>query len=232
MERNKQNGFVSIGLVLLLGVSCTPSDRNIKGTDATGSSSTEMSGKSVSVVDPLLPREYVGWVRNPSNGLLRDKTIDDITFSAQYKPYEYIACIEEKTEQISDSLTKRKIAELDGMEYIDLKIALKDGQQELLKYNLLSKADYETRVKYFSFGMQNDISLVENGDTIPCSLFHFERAYDVTPYCTFLLGFVKKAKKNISDETLIFPDRTFHKGIVKLTFSKNDLDHIPKLRTL
>jgi len=179
----------------------------------------------------LSPSDYVQWVKNSENGFFKEKTIDDISFTALYKPYEYIVCIEERAEEIQDSVAKKKLSEMEGMQYFDLKFLLNESQGELLKYKLNSAQEYENRVKYFSFNMQNDIKLVEGQDTIPCSLFHFERAYDVAPFATFLLGF-NASKNNSKDKTLIVYDRTFNKGTIKFTFKQNDLQNLPKLKTI
>src|ERR1019366_9230680 len=45
-------------------------------------------------------KEYVKWIQDIKNGFKKEKTIDDITFSVQYKPYEYIVCQEERKEEL------------------------------------------------------------------------------------------------------------------------------------
>lgn len=181
----------------------------------------------------LLSAEYMQWVQNKKNGLKKEKLIDDISFSIQYKPLQYIVCIEEKQKEIHENVLKSKIEELNDMEYYDLKIMLKSAQGELLKHQISSATEYDQRVKHYAFEMQNEIKLVEDNDTIPCSLFHFERAYDAAPYCKFLLGFSKNKEQNsINEKTLIFQDKIFHKGIIKFTFNRKELNNIPKLKTV
>jgi hypothetical protein len=175
---------------------------------------------------------YIKWVRNPENGLIKTKTINELQFKVQYKPYEYIVCMEEQTEKIADTLMKRKLKELEGMQYYDLKILLKNNEGELLKSGLTAAGEYDNRVKYFSFGMQQDIQLVDGNDTLPCTMYHFERAYDATPVCTILLGFNKDNSKEGKAKTLLFYDRTFNKGLLKFTFKENRLQTLPKLLTL
>lgn len=182
--------------------------------------------------ETLEPQEYVAWVQNPENGLKRNKEMNDITFSVQYKPLEYIVCIEERKPEIEDSIVKQKVNELSDMQYFDLRISLNEGAGELLKYKLTSQQQYSQRVDYFAFGMQKDIILVEGKDTIPCALYHFERAYDVTPTSTFLLGFNLSKKVSSENKTLIIYDRTFNKGMIKIAFDKNELEKLPKLKTV
>lgn len=195
-------------------------------------SQQEMSGGSENASLSLEPGEYVQWIQDPENGLKKEKTIDDMIFTLQYKPHEYIVCMEEREPQLQDSLVKRKVGELSDMQYYDFKITLKKGEGELLKFKLNSPEEYNERINYFAFNMQKDIQLVEGNDTLPCSLFHFERAYDVTPSSVFMLGFPLSKNNPEDDKTLIVYDKTFNKGFIKFTFSNKELKNLPKLKTL
>jgi hypothetical protein len=199
-----------------------------------GGESAESSeaGKSSNANLKLSPGEYVKWVKNKENGLRKEKTIDDVTFSLQYKPYPYIVCLEQKKNTIADTLLKKRVSEIDNMQYYDLVISLKSAQCELLKYKIGSADDYQNRVKYFSFDMQHDIRLVDGGDTLPCALYHFERIYDIAPYCTFLLGFPLDKNHADAEKTLVYYDRIFGKGTIKFTYVKNEINNTPKLTTL
>ncbi len=215
--------------LLSLIVSCND---NSRGNSATQTTDVEaLSGVSKNA-DILEPKAYVAWVQTLENGLKRDKAFEDITFSVQYKPLEYIVCMEERKIRIEDSIIKRKVNELSDMQYFDLKISLNEGSGELLKYKLSSPQQYSERVNYFAFGLQKDIVLVESNDTLPCALYHFERAYDAIPSSTFLLGFSLDKNKQSESKTIIIYDRTFNKGMIKIAFDKHNLQKIPKLKTI
>lgn len=177
-------------------------------------------------------RKYVQWIQDLGNGFRKEKRIKDLTFSVQFKPYEYIVCLEEKKQEIADNIVRKKVAELDGMQYYDLKISLPQHSGELLKYELSSAQQYQERVNYFAFGMQDDIQLIEGRDTIACTLYHFERSYDVAPASTFLLGFPTNKQEAPEEKTLLIYDRIFNTGLIKFTFRKNELKELPKLKTL
>jgi len=181
--------------------------------------------------EELPPTEYVAWCRSTENNLKKSKEIGDITFSLLYKPAEYVACTEDEDCSLSADTLKEKLKELEGLDYYDLRIELTSAQGELLKYNVESAQEYGQRVNYFAFDMQRDIKLIEGKDTLDCKLFHFERAYDVAPYATFLLGF-PKSKSSTAEKTFFYQDKVFEKGIIKFTFSPNDLAQIPKLKTI
>jgi hypothetical protein len=181
----------------------------------------------------LLPSEYAQWVQNMENGLKQEKTIEELDFSIQYKPYNYIICQEKRSDSIRTIDLDENVKELEGMEYYDFRIKVNNQDGELLKHKLSSSDEYKKRVEYYSFKMDKDISLVDGLDTIPCSLFHFERGFNAAPYSTFLLGFVTKRETDIEgDKTFIYEDKIFNKGIIKFSFSKNKLVNIPKLKTI
>jgi len=179
----------------------------------------------------LSPGEYMKWVNNRENNLIMSKTIDDIHFSILYKPTEYIVCKELDDKEIDKDKYENIKAQLGDLQYFDLRVQINDFNQEFLKYNLTSSAEYDRRVNYCAFQMQNDIKIIAGLDTISCSLFHFERAFDVVPYGQFILGF-KKPTHSTGEETFVFYDKVFNKGIVKFTYDMPSLNHLPKLRTI
>lgn len=219
-------------LLILLYAGCGPKPVSNKDTALEDEHVQEVP-ISAEIKDKKLPVDnYISWVKNPENGLVKIKTIDELQFKVQYKPYEYIICMEERTAQLADSIVKRKLKELEGIQYYDLKILLKSNEGELLKAGLNSTEEYTKRVSYFSFGMQEDIQLVDGNDTLPCVMYHFERAYDVTPVCTVLLGFKQQPVNAGKAKTVLVYDRTFNKGLLKFTFKENRLQTVPKLLTL
>lgn len=199
----------------------------LNGTNGTSNTSVASMG----IKEELNPTAYVQWCEDPANGLQKNKQIEDLTYSLFHKPVEFIALQEEKTEHMSAQVLKKKMAELDGLDYYDFKIQLTKDEGELLKHNLSSNGEYEERLNYFSFNMQQDIKMIEGLDTVDCALFHFERAYDVAPYAIFLVGF-PKGDKDLISKTFFYQDNVFHKGIIKFTFTKDELSGLPKLKTI
>jgi hypothetical protein len=179
----------------------------------------------------LEKEDYITWCQNKENPLQKKKEIEDITFSLKYKPAEFVACMEQASGKADTNNLKVNVAELDGLDYYDFKIQITSGQGELLKYKVESSSDYINRVNYFAFDMEKDIKIVDGKDTLSCALFHFERAYDVIPYATFVLAF-PKSKSPVSEKTFIYQDRVFNKGVIKFTYTLEDLSQIPKLKTI
>lgn len=230
----KRPALLICSFYLLLLCSCTGSAKKgyVSLSGGAAGAAEEESSAGFDEGEALDPAAYVRWMKDEDNGFRNEKTIGDLTFSAQYKTPEYITCMELHGMPCMDSVLKKNRSGLSDMQYYDLKILLADGSGELLKYKLSSSGQYNERVNYFAFGMQQDISLVDGKDTLPCALYHFERAYDVMPSATIVLGFSKKNGRDTNDKTLLVDDRTFNKGMLKFKFAAAELNNKPKLKTL
>jgi hypothetical protein len=184
--------------------------------------------------------DYMTWIENKQNGLKVEKKIGDFTYTALYKPYEYLALMELKKENVDKKELYKKMDEYDGLQYYTFRITAENQQQELLKVGISSDADYYSRIEYCSFKMQNDFKLMEGKDTLDCVLFHFERIYGLAPYATFVLGFpLGKNEQNNNttitksndDKTILYADQIFGSGNIYMTITKEDLNNVPELIT-
>jgi hypothetical protein len=184
--------------------------------------------------------DYMTWIENKQNGLKVEKKIGDFTYTALYKPYEYLALMELKKENVDKKELYKKMAEYDGLQYYTFRITAENQQQELLKVGISSDADYYSRIEYCSFKMQNDFKLMEGKDTLDCVLFHFERVYGLAPYATFVLGFPLRKNgqnnnttitKSNDDKTILYADKIFGSGNIYMTITKEDLNNLPELIT-
>lgn len=213
---NKMKFIIGSLFSLFLIMSCKP---DMNETDPT----KEISSKENQEISFSSPEKLVAYISSPENGYYKEKEIDEIKFSALLKPIEFIKA----NEKIKSSSSK--IADDDDLQYFDLRITVKDFSMEFLKYNLASASDYPQRVDYCSFEMQNDIYLIDGKDTLPCVYYHFERAYNVVPFGHFILAFKPTNKDVVRAKTLVYYDRLFDKGLIKMTFLPHDLIKVPKL---
>lgn len=112
-----------------------------------------------------------------------------------------------------------------GRQDISLLLRVKNLRDNLppIKYNLQNDAEFGERINYFSFGIQRDLKLVLEGDTIACSMHHFVRKYDLAPYLDIVAVFpVKTAlfqSKKAVPGTFIYNDRIFNTGPVNMGLS-------------
>jgi hypothetical protein len=181
----------------------------------------------------LSPSEYVKWVKDPLNGLVKTKQINDLQFSITYLPSLYMICNDLK----KDKITKNELLDLsiqyEDFEYYLLKIEALESELELAKYKVRNQAEYEERIKYYSFGMQRDIiAEIESETQVPCELYHFERTYNITPYSSFLIGFPKDAIGDSKERTIVLNEQIFNKGLVKFKWTTAEQDNIPQIELL
>jgi hypothetical protein len=215
--------------LLLTFYSCEQATSNAKVLEKTDVVSVDKVSTITIPNQSLTPSEFVQWVQNTANGYNKSKTID-LSFTLQSKPLAYIICVEERTDSLLKSVYDQKYKQLDDLEYFDLSINVQNGMFELLKHNLKTVAEFDRRARYYSFEMQKDIKMVVDGDSIPCSLYHFERAYDNHSSNTFLLGFPKS--NALSNRTVVLEDKVFGKGTIKFNFAAATKNNIPKLKTI
>lgn len=179
----------------------------------------------------LSVEKYISWVEDEENGLKVNKTIGNFTYSILYKPMAYEALLRLRGETITDSSYKSALKMMDSLQFITLRIKAGNGTKELLKTNLGSSDDYYSRIEYCSFQMQNDITLIEGDDTIPCSLFHFERIYDIAPEAVFVMSFPRSRfaidGQHKTDMILSFEDRLFDNGKINLGIQRSTFQNIP-----
>ncbi len=177
-------------------------------------------------VAPLSPENYVAWVNDEAHGVLNKKTITDFEFSLLYESPEYLAIRELKPENCTADLVSKKKKDLGNLQYYAFQIKSNDGQ-EVLRAGIADDQEYYARLEYFSSMAQNDMVLVEGGDTLPCVLYHYERTYNLSPKSTILLAFEKTPAFTTSDKLFIYNDQTLGIGSVQLTIRSQDIQHLP-----
>lgn len=174
----------------------------------------------ISCSSSVTKKEYIEWVENPLNGLNNNKTLGDFSYTIQYKPLEYIVI------KKNNELNEKK--DFQNLHYIDLTLSNK-MYSEYLKIGLEQKEDYYHRLKYFSFGIENDVKLIDGKDSLRCVFSHYERTYGITPYIKIVMAFEKKEE---SKENLFFTyhDQLFNNGIISIPIKRDELNNIPKIK--
>lgn len=153
---------------------------------------------------------------------LKNKNIDGVIFEVLYKPLAYVISEGENVEPSFENIEKFK-HEYDGLVYFDLRIKTSESQVDLLKELSNNAQEYEGMIKYCSFEIQKDMSLVNSsGISVQCVHSHFERSYGILPGLTFLAAFPKGNESN-EDLTFTLNDKLFGKGPIKFHFTSAEL---------
>lgn len=175
----------------------------------------------------LAPDEFVRWVEDAGNGLTVSKEFDNAAFQIIYKPTDYIVAKELLNGGIKKDEIPERLKDLDGMQYFTLRIKSTESN-ELLSAEASRENEYYERLEYFMDNVQNDLWLVEDKDTIPCALSHYERNYGLAPYNNFVIAFAKNNDKP-NDKIFIYNDRILGTGKVMFKIKAEDINNIPTI---
>jgi len=176
--------------------------------------------------------EFNAWVLNTDNNLLKTKNVGEINYNLSFVPKEFMAFNELKGQEYNKEAFDVALSHYDGMSYFNFKIAIEEGQGELLKYKLSSAQQYNDRINYMSFKMQKDIFLIQGKDTISPGLFHFERIFEVAPFATVMVAFDNEKFDLQKEFTIVYSDKLFEKGFIKYYYQPKLLIDLPKINSL
>jgi hypothetical protein len=169
---------------------------------------------------------YIAWVRSYSNGLHVSSEYNDFVFDLQYQPSEYFL-LQRTNGNITNANWNIEKKEIESMKYFILSISIKNTQVDLLNYNVGSEDEKQRRSYYLSYLFQNDITLEQGGESLPCILFHFERAVNTNNTRIFVLGFENNNPALKFDEpSLTLNSDIFSSLPIKI---KTNLKDIPSL---
>jgi hypothetical protein len=177
----------------------------------------------------LSPSEYVKYVADEANGLVKTKNIGEVNIKVQYKPISYLIANEMRTNDISKADFDERKKELESMQYYNLTLDIADARN-ILNYNVSSQSHQQERIHYLSFGIQQDIRLMENGKELPCILYHFERTYDISKERTFLIAFNQDESTKDATKTFILDSAVLGIGTIKIQFDGKNIQELPKMK--
>ncbi len=187
------------------------------------------AGFGCSAPEELSPVDYRAWVENPDNGLLAFRELGNYRFELQYRPKDYIL-LKENRGAVTDAATwEAEKQSLGDLQYYSFKISSLSGNASPLENELQAPEEYYHRLAYLSNAVQEDLSLVQNGDTLPCRMLHLERTYQLAPYSQLMLAF-EAPPADQGDRKLVFRDRVFGTGIVQFTLAAADLARQPQIQ--
>lgn|GEM_PF-897290 len=176
------------------------------------------------------PSEFVAYIKTAEH-LNKTKTIGDVQYQITHLPKEYMASNEIRDDNVAQSVFDSIRNTYDGVEYYMIKIEVPGAGMELAKINLSYQAEYEERIKYLSFDMQNNLkAITDDSSEINCTVYHFERTYNITPYSTFLIGFPDEKLKSSKFRTVVLNDNLFNNGLIKFKLSLDQLLNTPILK--
>lgn len=223
----KRHSVLLVVAFCLMEMSCSEKSRIHDTSESIPSVAEEQNYSETS----LSPGEYVQWFKGNHNHLQKSQNVNGVKYTLSYRTPEFLALMQQQNENITKSELDSAMQDFSDLVQFRLQIEVPGSGQEFLKYNLTSESDYESRVNYYAFEMQKDIFLkTEKGDSIPCSIYHFERSYGASPSSVFLIAFAG-VNTNEKMEITVF-DREIGKEKIRFVFDPKELKNIPQLKTL
>jgi hypothetical protein len=162
----------------------------------------------------LYQLEKIGW-----KSRVHTQKIDDIGFTATEVPIQYYLVKNLGTENLFDI---DSLYQANKRERVVEFSFIQEEEKDLLEEQF-TKRSYQESVKYMSFGIDHDFSIVTSKkDTIKCSGVNYERNYKVAPFQKIILYF-SDIDPNEKIQ-LIYNDQLFGKGIIKFKFKDKYTD--------
>ena len=174
------------------------------------------------------PATYFRFVIDNKNGLFKEKTIGNYTFSLQYKPATYMVLVDNENFPLNTESFIQQEKEYRTKEYYTFRIKIASDTQHLdiVTYDLNSEQEYNDRIHYLETDMQKDIFLVCGRDTSKVSSFIYDKSSDLNDFTSFLITF-PCPKNEESDRKFIFYDKKFKSGIIEFTIEAAAIANAP-----
>lgn len=179
--------------------------------------------------DELEPELYQNCISKEAVHLRKTDENEKIKMEMMYLTPEYSALMSLQGEKPDKESWDTLVKSYAGITQFKLSVSAKGFNDEFIKQDKPEPSVYEERVKYYSFAMQQDVFAVTGkNDTIPCSIYHFERSYGISPISIFLLGFEKLPVGN--DIRIIIKEKVFSEQELKFDFSSDEIKNVPQLK--
>lgn len=167
----------------------------------------------------LTPSEYKQWLSENKELFENTKTVNGINYTVRAQP--------DVLRQLS-GLSKEGFAEDEKQElqYYLLHISADNYNGDMLRYKINNEHEYQARLNYLSFKIENDIELIEGNQTQACRISHYERSYGLAPYLNIVVAFSKTEYNGF--KILSFSDEIFNGGRINIKI--NEVKNLPGLK--
>lgn len=217
-------------MMFLFTIGCNRNNVNHVVVDNTASETENIVEENEDYTSlTFLPTDFINWINNESRF---KKFIEksNLRFELNYLPKEYFVIQELRSDEITQAQSDSIAKLYEDLIYFKLVVTNLSGSGEFLKIDKPDAHTYEERIKYYSFGWQNDIKMFTNNDSSSCAMLHFERSYDINNQSTMLLAFPKISIEK--DIRIIIRDSVFVKEKIEFKYKKEDLNNLPQLKTI
>ncbi len=192
---------------------------------------TQVSCKKTEISEP---KDYFGYLANPGNGLVKEKTVAGLSLKAKYIPKDYLVYNAVKgfgtvNNTFKDSIEKTYSHSLTFM------ITIGPGENETFDITRVGVDSYEAfakRMEEMSFNAQEWISLVVKEKDYKPEIVRMENINALEKSRNFIVVFSSAEGSETdlrkSDMCLSYDDELFNTGTSKFMFYSKDIQAVPK----
>jgi hypothetical protein len=149
----------------------------------------------------LEPKEYINWVNDEENGLIKNNTIENYNYRCQYLPIDYflarynnIKYLENQKSNIQNTIS------------LVFEFMAKKVDDAILSPNIIGQEMYLERLHYLNTEAKKDFKLIIQNDTLKCMDLNYENPFGISKNLKIMLDFDFQNVTTFDDFTLIYED--------------------------
>ena len=175
------------------------------------------------------PADYVQYIESEHNGFRKTVAKGEWLFRAQYKPATYIYLQETRSEKPDEGTFHKREHQLKN--WLFFNVYIRHNRERNAPLRLLSPTlqHYNVLLNYYLTENKNNFILYTDGDTLYPKMYIYENNYGLSPEDVFVVGFENKAAISLQSMVLQFDDRYFTNGLIRFSFSKQELQKEPQI---
>lgn len=178
----------------------------------------------------LSPEKYIQYVNSEKSDLVVERNFNNVTYTAKLQTPEFMAIsingnkIKNKTDFINETKYYRN-----KLNFIFL-ISDQKNKGNKVKEVLFNNDMYSSFLAYANTDLKNDFKLINDNDTLYCTMVHMEAANSVAPTIRLSIGFSSIDTNRIKEYTLVFNDNLFRNGPLKFRYSEETFNNLPEIK--
>jgi len=171
--------------------------------------------------------EYHTWAQKNRSLRVIHQASEDYLFELEYRPHSLLIA-QELGDDAAPTTIENKYDQVKDLQYFNLFVSpiQAKGMSTVSSEN---KHDLSALGSYLSYGMQDDLILVEGRDSFECVLYHFESFADLNQKNNIVLAFESNDVENKKEKTVILKHGYLNNQPLSFNFNKETLNQIPLL---
>lgn len=175
----------------------------------------------------LNPSDYLKYMEDSGNGLMKTITVGSYEYRIQFSPPEYLAARQYIKEMGQGDMSGygKRMQEMKGHVFFLINIYPRNTSQQSINERIAQNAGAAQRVMYYQQQAAGDIILKSGTFEQMPATYVYEDNYGLSPYNTIVVGFTGDYGKE--DLQLVFNDRYTHTPLIKAGFTQDELSTVP-----